>query len=111
MNFIAKFNSLLDRLNRHGEEYGFPFVRTLILIFSSLSPIIGKLIATTKSTKIHEIAHCIQAAIARYPFTSDEERKLIQVDLTHDFTFQGDDLMVTHVIFNRLLSKPQVASS
>ncbi|MSP53934.1 MAG: HAMP domain-containing histidine kinase [Gammaproteobacteria bacterium] len=63
----------------------------------------SKEIATQSSTtSSNQIAQCVQAAIARYPFASDEERKLIQVDLAHDFAFQGDDLMVTHVIFNLL---------
>ena len=63
----------------------------------------SKEIATQSSTgSSNQIAQCVQAAIGRYPFASDEERKLIQVDLAHDFAFQGDDLMVTHVIFNLL---------
>ena len=50
----------------------------------------------------NQIAQCVQAAITRYPLTSDDERKLIHLDLKNDFSYQGDDLMVTHVIFNLL---------
>ncbi len=44
------------------------------------------------------IANCIETAIARYPFQKNE------VDKIHwqksDFTFLGNDLLMTHVIFN-----------
>ena len=76
---------------------------------------IDTLLANTKEmatqptvSSSNQISSCIQAAINRYPFTSDEQRKLVHLDLKHDFTYQGDDLMVTHVFFNLLKNAIQV---
>jgi signal transduction histidine kinase len=61
---------------------------------------------TTSSS--NQISTCIQAAINRYPFASNEQRQLVHLDLKQDFTYQGDDLMVTHVFFNLLKNAIQV---
>ena len=76
---------------------------------------IDTLLANTKematqptASSPNQISTCIQAAINRYAFVSDEQRKLVHLDLKQDFTYQGDDLMVTHVFFNLLKNAIQV---
>jgi signal transduction histidine kinase len=46
------------------------------------------------------IAHCIEVALRRYPFSSDRERALIHWDARTDFRFHGSELLMVHVIFN-----------
>jgi len=47
-------------------------------------------------------ASCVGEAIERYPFTSDEERRLIQTQLEDDFTIRAPELLIVHVLFNLL---------
>lgn len=48
------------------------------------------------------IAACIDTALQRYPFSSDNERQLVTVAGNGDFAFVGDELLMVHVLFNLL---------
>ncbi len=45
---------------------------------------------------------CVDTALRRYPFASDKERALVQLDVRADFSFVGSELLMVHVIFNLL---------
>jgi signal transduction histidine kinase len=45
------------------------------------------------------IAHCVSAALQRYPFR-ELERSHVQCDLANDFPFQGSETLMVHVLFN-----------
>lgn len=47
------------------------------------------------------IAHCIDEALQRYPFQS-EERDFIQWDKVNDFRFMGKEILTVHIFFNLL---------
>ena len=48
------------------------------------------------------MASCVEAALMRYPFASDKERELVAADLNRDFLFDGNELLMVHVLFNLL---------
>ena len=48
------------------------------------------------------MAECIEAALQRYPFTSEMERKTVKVRLTPDFRFLGSDRGMAHVVLSLL---------
>ena len=48
------------------------------------------------------MSHCVDTAIRRYPFASDKERALVQLNMKADFSFLGSELLMVHVIFNLL---------
>lgn len=45
------------------------------------------------------MAHCIDTALQRYPFT-ESERMLVYWDRQGDFSFLGSELLTVHVLFN-----------
>lgn len=45
------------------------------------------------------IAHCVDEALHRYPFQSDE-RALVHWDNDQDFAFNGKEILTIHVLFN-----------
>lgn len=45
------------------------------------------------------MAQCIAESVELYPLT-DSDRALLQVELAHDFVFQGDPILMRHVFFN-----------
>ncbi len=45
------------------------------------------------------IAHCVETALARYPF-SETERPLVAWPRRDDFVFQGVELLTVHMLFN-----------
>ncbi|MSP53932.1 MAG: HAMP domain-containing histidine kinase [Gammaproteobacteria bacterium] len=50
----------------------------------------------------NSMSHCIKAALLRYPFNPSEQLELVHFNDAHNFTYHGDDLLMTHVIFNLL---------
>ena len=48
------------------------------------------------------MSNCVDTALRRYPFASDKERALVQLDMKADFSFLGSELLMVHVIFNLL---------
>ncbi|MBY0281186.1 MAG: HAMP domain-containing histidine kinase [Alphaproteobacteria bacterium] len=48
-----------------------------------------------------DIKVCIQNALAAYPLTSTE-KQIIYIDTAENFTFQGNELFMRHVLFNLL---------
>ena len=46
------------------------------------------------------MADCVDQALARYVFKSEEERAKVTWQRDEDFEFQGSDLLVIHVLFN-----------
>lgn len=55
-----------------------------------------------KGFDVFSIAECIKMALARYPFRSEKERKLVKVRLNSDFGFFGSDSAMVHVILSLL---------
>lgn len=43
------------------------------------------------------MAECVEAAIARYPFTTERQRKLIKLRVEEDFVFFGSDSVMVHI--------------
>ncbi len=43
---------------------------------------------------------CIETALQRYPFSSEQERELIKFEKGEDFKFYGNDVLMMHVLFN-----------
>lgn len=54
---------------------------------------------TAKELVTCSIAHCVDTALRRYPFT-DSERPLVAWERRDDFTFRGTELLTVHVLFN-----------
>ena len=50
----------------------------------------------------NSMSHCIKAALLRYPFNPSAQLELVHFNEEHNFTYHGDDLLMTHVIFNLL---------
>lgn len=50
-------------------------------------------------TRECSMAQCIRTALERYPFRAQELDHL-QVDVTHDFLFEGSETLIVHVLFN-----------
>jgi signal transduction histidine kinase len=50
----------------------------------------------------HSIKHCVEEALARYSFNTVEQKKLVCCNITHDFKFYGEKLLMEHIIFNLL---------
>lgn len=46
------------------------------------------------------MTHCINEAIRRYPFSSEQEMRLIHWEAHNDFIFYGKELLMVHVLFN-----------
>ena len=57
---------------------------------------------TTNNTQLrnHLILTSVQEAILRYPFSPKELANKIHVNPEHNFYYKGDELLVTHVMFN-----------
>lgn len=53
----------------------------------------------TTDFKIYSMQKCIEEAIARYPFQT-EEKNLVHYNNSCDFQFYGDKVLMTHVLFN-----------
>jgi signal transduction histidine kinase len=64
----------------------------LLLVNARLSGAAGQLVDCS-------IAHCIDTALRRYPFT-DSEHALVSWNRQGDFSFVGSELMTVHVLFN-----------
>lgn len=43
---------------------------------------------------------CVEVAVGRFPFASEQERQKVKLDLETDFTYFGSDLLLIHVLFN-----------
>jgi signal transduction histidine kinase len=56
---------------------------------------------TSKELKNYSIIECLEKALERYPFDANEE-KLIQRKNEEDFIFQGNEILMIHVLFNLL---------
>lgn len=54
-----------------------------------------------KNLKICSIEQCVQVALDRYPF-NENERKLVNYDIKHNFQFNGNEELMIHVFFNLL---------
>ncbi len=50
----------------------------------------------------HTIKTCVESAILRYPFSPPTQIDLINFNKTQDFHYRGDELLITHIIFNLL---------
>ncbi|MEO1252853.1 MAG: hypothetical protein AAFW81_10980 [Pseudomonadota bacterium] len=51
---------------------------------------------------VFSMADCVRAAIARYPFLSEKERKLVKAQLTSDFSFYGSESAMIYVVLSLL---------
>jgi len=50
----------------------------------------------------HSISHCIENALARYPFTNEHHKKIVHWNRHPDFYFKGEEILFIHVLFNLL---------
>ncbi|MCB1876481.1 MAG: HAMP domain-containing histidine kinase [Chromatiales bacterium] len=48
------------------------------------------------------VRSCVDLALSRYPYTSDEEAALVHNDVEGDFEFIGSEILMNHVLFNLL---------
>lgn len=48
------------------------------------------------------MAACVEASLLRYPFASERDRRRVIWEHGADFSFRGNELLMTHVIFNLL---------
>lgn len=67
------------------------------------------LLMNTRTFDINEIElsacsirACVEAALRRYPFSSERERALVTWEGGDEFTFWGNELLAVHVLFNLL---------
>jgi two-component system CAI-1 autoinducer sensor kinase/phosphatase CqsS len=82
----------LDRIN--GEiDYSNRIV-DMLLINSSESPV------RKSEFTLFSASGCVQEALARFPFSSDEERDLIRLDIADDFEVSAPRVLIVHVLFN-----------
>lgn len=58
-------------------------------------------VAETVGLKKMTIAECVSESLRRYVF-QEQEKNLIVCDLSRDFQFMGDKLLVVHIMFNLL---------
>lgn len=72
----------------------------------SASLVIDMLLMNLKETpsdntdfKLHSIKECIDETLQNYPFTEDEEA-LITCQITPNFIFYGNKILVKHILFN-----------
>jgi signal transduction histidine kinase len=50
----------------------------------------------------YSIKHCVEEALARYSFDTIEQKNLVHCNITYDFKFHGEKLLMEHIIFNLL---------
>lgn len=74
-------------------ESAFNFIN-MLLINANQSIIIHK-------KNLCSIITCVEQSISRYPFDF-KERELVHFNSEHSFRFQGDELLIIHVLFNLL---------
>lgn len=55
-----------------------------------------------KNLSTCSITQCLDAALQRYPFVSEQQKQLVVRDNRHHFSFQGIELLMVHVLFNLL---------
>ncbi len=55
----------------------------------------------TSNYKKIQINPCVKEAIRRYPFKNNQDN-LVEWDSTYDFVFEGDKVLMEHVLFNLL---------
>ncbi len=48
------------------------------------------------------IKHCVEEALRRYPFDTTVQKNLVHINIKHDFKFEGESLLMAHVLFNLL---------
>ena len=68
----------------------------------------GALPIDPSSFRHYAMAECVEAAIARYPFATERQRKLIKLKVEEDFVFFGSDAVMVHVFLT--LTKTALAA-
>lgn len=53
-----------------------------------------------ESLGVCSISKCVEAALDRYPFSSEKERHLVYWNNEAEFQFRGIELLMVHVVFN-----------
>ncbi|WNV04498.1 HAMP domain-containing sensor histidine kinase [Candidatus Methylospira mobilis] len=54
----------------------------------------------TEHFTVCSIACCVKTALQRYPFVSEKEKLLILLDHETDFSFNGIEMLMVHILFN-----------
>jgi PAS domain S-box-containing protein len=90
-----KFSLLNDALTDMSNEIqaAFTFIDMLLV---KLNPSIS-----AKNEEIFSINQCIHFALEKYPFEEDQ-RELINLNLSEDFNVRGDLILVSHIFLNLL---------
>lgn len=91
----AHFDSMTTVLSRiHAEVESSNTTIDILLMNATL----------TKSSQVARVwcsmAQCVESALDRYPFSSEEERKRITWEASSDFEFLGSDTLMIHIYFN-----------
>lgn len=55
-----------------------------------------------ESSERFSVRSCIEQAIERYPFKTDQEKSLVSIEGNEDFEIQGSHILLIHIIFNLL---------
>ncbi len=58
--------------------------------------------STNDTFALHSMSTCVNEAINRYPFGTQEERDKVQWQDDNDYTFKGEPMFIEHLIFNLL---------
>lgn len=93
----AQFASLQGALERVENETDYANTIIDMLLINS-----GGTRVVSSEFRRHSARACIQRALERYPFASEEERALVNLAEGPDFEFEGSDILLTHVLFNLL---------
>lgn len=52
------------------------------------------------TSHLASIKDCVEEALIRYPFGSDEQKALVHNNVNENFVFRGEKLLIVHVLFN-----------
>jgi signal transduction histidine kinase len=63
---------------------------------------LGQTNLSPQDLEICSITACVNDALSRYPFPTEDHRKLVHWHTEFDFKFKGTPLLLSHVLFNLL---------
>ncbi len=94
---VGHFDSMLNVLDRiHLEVDRSNTVIDMLLMNATQTNLTQTRLGTCS------MSQCIESALDRYPFVSDEERNLVTWNRSVDFNFLGSDALTIHLLFNFL---------
>ena len=91
----AHYDSLQQALERIESE-----TNNANTIIDMLLMNVGKQTISESMFEKNEMVDCVNEALRRYPFSSQDERNKLTFDESGDFIFYGSKLLIVHVLFN-----------